>query len=314
MVDVSRYTFDNLVDALHNPQRFLGEYHRIAVDINVRLHNRRGNDGTRVIDEDWDNLIILDACRFDMFEDQNNLEGQLQRRRSLGSESWEFLRSNFAGEEHHDVVYVTANPHAPKLPDGTFHAVVNLLETGWDTDLQTVRPDTVVASTIEAHETYPNKRLIVHFMQPHFPFIGEHGQLLAHKGIDNPINGDTSPDHERHVWGSLGHGRLDTDAVWRAYRENLDIALEHVAELLDELSGKSVVTSDHGNLLGEWTQPLPARGYGHPRGLDVPELRTVPWLVVEGAERRSVISEAPVESTQLGSDVVDDRLTALGYK
>ncbi len=315
MGGTSRYTFDNLVDALYNPERFLGEIYRISVDINVRVHSYRDNsDGTRVIEEDWDNLVILDACRFDMFNEQNILDGRLERRRSLGSESWEFLQENFVGESHHDVVYVTANPHAPKLPAGTFHEVINLLENGWDPELQTVRPATVVDAAVDAHETYPNKRLIIHFMQPHYPFIGEHGQTLTHRGLLNSTEDEDGSNRERHLWGSLGHGRLDIDAVWRAYRENLDIALEAVSGLLDTLSGKSVVTSDHGNLVGERTRPLPARGYGHPRGLDVPELRNVPWLVVEADERRSVVAEEPVESSQLGSDVIDDRLSALGYK
>lgn len=34
-------------------------------------------------------------------------------------------------------------------------------------------PDPVVEAAIAAHEAYPSKRLVAHFMQPHRPFVGE---------------------------------------------------------------------------------------------------------------------------------------------
>ena len=45
------------------------------------------NDGTHIMDEDWDNLIILDACRYDLFEEVNTIDGTLESRISLGSAS-----------------------------------------------------------------------------------------------------------------------------------------------------------------------------------------------------------------------------------
>ena len=313
-MNFEKYNFENFLDGLRNPRIFLGELYRLGVELNIAYHQRtRSEHGVRVAEEDWDNLVILDACRYDMFEGQRFLSGDLQYRRSLGSESWEFLQANFAGEMLHDTVYITANPHASKLPDDTFHAVVDLLEYGWDTEHQTVLPGAMVTAVQRAHERYPNKRLIAHFMQPHFPFIGDAGRRLEHGGIERPSAGG-SGDSKRHVWGSLGHGRISGEDVWTAYRENLDVVLPHVNALLSLVPGKSVVTSDHGNLLGERTRPLPVRGYGHPRGLDVPELRDVPWLVVEGSERRSVVAEPPVDEAGPSKHVVEDRLEALGYR
>lgn len=314
MVGFGRYTLENFAAGLRNPQIFLGELDRLGTDFNIAYHRHTNSaDGTHVAEEDWDNLIILDACRFDMFNEQNNLSGDLQRRRSLGSESWEFLRENFAGEEHHDTVHVTANPHATKLPDKTFHAVVDLLEDGWDPDQRTVLPETMVASTQQAADQFPDKRLLIHFMQPHFPFIGDAGRRLEHSGIEQTSAKDNG-DSKRHVWGSLRHGRISKSQVWKAYRENLEIVLPHVETLLQSLSGKSVVTADHGNLLGERTYPLPVRGYGHPRGLDVPQLRTVPWLVVEGKERRSIVAEPPIDKDSTDEQVIEQRLKDLGYR
>lgn len=313
MVGFGRYTLENFVAGLRNPRLFLGELYRFGVDFNIAYQRHtRSEQGTRVIEEDWDTLVILDACRFDMFEEQNHISGDLQHRRSLGSESWEFLRANFGGGTFHDTVYVSANPYTAKLPNGTFHAIIDLIEDGWDPDQRTVLPETVVTAARQAAETYPDKRLIVHFIQPHFPFIGDAGRRLDHGGIER--SSTETDDSKRHVWGSLGHGRLQKSRVWEAYRENLDIVLPHVETLLESLSGKSVVTADHGNLLGERTRPLPVRGYGHPRGLDAPELRTVPWLVVEGTDRRSVVSDPPVDDADPSEHVVEQRLEALGYR
>lgn len=314
MIDLRRYTLANFVDALFNPRIFLGEIDRIGSEVNRWLQTyEKSPQGDRVADEDWDTLIILDACRFDMFSDQNYIDGRLESRCSLGSESKEFLHGNFGDGTFHDTVYVTSNPYATTLPDDTFHAVINLLEGGWDTELQTVHPETVVEAAKNAYEQFPNKRLIIHFMQPHYPFLGEFGQQLDHKGIDNPLSHETDNDTPREIWGSLGHGRVEKEDVWKAYRENLDFVLPYAEDLLAHIPGKSVVTADHGNLVGERTRPLPVRGYGHPRGFIASELRTVPWLVVEGTERREIVAEQPIETDDMDDDVLEDRLAALGY-
>ena len=314
MADFGRYTLENLMAGFHNPRIFLGELYRFGTSLNIAYHQHlQPEKGTHVLEEDWDNLIILDACRFDMFEDQNYIAGKLERRRSLGSESWEFLQANFDGEELHDTVYVTANPHAPKLPDETFYSVVNLLESGWDSEHQTVLPETVVTAAQEAFKHHPDKRLVIHFMQPHFPFLGDTGRRLEHGGIKGSFT-ETDENSKRHVWGSLRHGRISKTNVWKAYRENLDIVLPYVETLLESLSGKSVVTSDHGNLLGERTHPLPIPGYGHPRGLNIPLLRNVPWLIVEAKDRRSIVAERPIDDSSPAQQVVAKRLNALGYR
>jgi hypothetical protein len=135
------------------------------------------------MNEDWDNLLILDACRYDMFTDRIDLEGTLESRISMGSTSEEFMERNFVGEQFHDTVYVNANPYIPKLglDDDTFHAVVDCLDD-WDIELETVPPEPVARAARNAHERYSDKRLIIHFMQPHAPFIGEYGREMDNGG------------------------------------------------------------------------------------------------------------------------------------
>lgn len=265
--------------------------------------------------EDWDSLLILDGCRYDMFTERIDLPGTLESRISLGSSSEEFMERNFVDEQFHDTVYVSANPFIPKLGlnEGTFHAVVELLDD-WDEQLQTVRPDTVAEAAREAHEQYPNKRLIVHFMQPHTPFIGGLGREMVGGGwtMDHDVEDDPG------IWDRLRDGEdVPLERVWEAYKENLDIVLEEVEPLLSDLNGKSVITADHGNLVGERLSPIPTRQkYGHPYGVHAEELVKVPWFVIQGSNRREISSDSPVESNDetVSDEELEDRLEALGYR
>ena len=315
---LKRYSLDNLVRVLRDPSLLDGEVRRLrddALELNAWCY-RQVNRAERVdvMAEDWDNLVVLDACRHDMYAEQANLGDTLTSKLSPGSESWEFMQESFVGRQFHDTVYVTANPHAYKLPDGTFHAIVNLLDDHWDDDHRTVMPSTMVEQTLAAHEQYPDKRIITHFMQPHFPFVGEKGREMGYAGIEMQLDADEQVD-EPHPWNALFHGETtDEAAILDAYRENLDVALPHVEELVDRLSGKSVVTADHGNLVGERTYPIPLRTYGHPGGLHKRALVEVPWAEIAGDERRDVTAEPPSARESLTDEVIEDRLTNLGYK
>jgi hypothetical protein len=287
----------------------------VPIEVNNLLFRLRHGNGTRVMEEDWDNLFILDGCRYDMFTERIALPGTLDSRISLGSSSEEFMERNFVDEQFHDTVYVSANPFIPKLGlnEDTFHAVVDLLND-WDEELQTVRPDIVAEAARKAHEQYPDKRLIVHFMQPHAPFIGPLGREMVGGGwtIDQDVDDDPG------IWNRLRDGEdVPLERVWEAYKENLDIVLEEVEPLLSDLNGKSVITADHGNLVGERLSPIPTRRkYGHPYGVHAEELVKVPWFVVQGNNRREVSTDSPVESDDesVSGKELEDRLEALGYR
>lgn len=287
----------------------------IPIELNNFVFGLRHGTGTHVMDEDWDNLFILDGCRYDMFSEEVDIDGDLESRISLGSSSEEFLERNFSDREFHDTVYVNANPYIPRLDldEGTFHAVVDTLGE-WDTELQTVRPETVANAARSAHEQYPDKRLIVHFMQPHAPFIGELGRAMVGGGwtMDEEIEGK-----ELGIWNLLREDatQIDLDQVWEAYKENLRVVLDEVEPLLEELNGKSVITADHGNLVGERLSPIPTRRkYGHPYGVHTEGLLHVPWFTVPAEDRRETTPDPPVDREQISGKEIEDRLQALGYK
>jgi len=77
----------------------------------------------------------------------------------------------------------------------------------------------------------------------------------------------------------LSVGRNGTrETLEEYYEENLRLAMEQVVELVQELEGKVVVTSDHGEAFGEqgvWEHHIETH---------IPALVEVPWLEVQGVK------------------------------
>ncbi|MFB6102263.1 MAG: hypothetical protein ABEJ73_06815 [Haloplanus sp.] len=261
-------------------------------------------DGIDVFEEDWDNLLILDACRYDSFAERSTLDGTLESRTSRGSATREWVRANFTNRQLHDVVYVSANPNYRKVADeigADVHAYVDV----WQDDNLVgegntiVPPATVTKHALAAADEYPNKRLLVHYVQPHYPFIGPTGEEHF-----DPTATLKQVSREYDVTGEL---------LARAYRENVELALEAAGRLLQSLSGKTVVSSDHGELLGERLFPIPLRAYGHPAGVYVDELVEVPWHVHERGDRKRIVAETPSERDEVDERELEEQLRNLGY-
>lgn len=296
----------------------------------MRLENRvvgtvqqqfYGNHGIEVMDEDWDNLIVLDACRADIFADVVGEDTFDDYRvvKSKASATPEWMERNFAGKAFGDTVYVSANPWVSKIAADSFHDIVNLWLDEYDileeelADVEvlgelgldfgaTIHPDKVNRRTLETADEYDDKRLIVHYFQPHAPFVGN---LDGTKKNPDEITGI-------HPGEPLARGMVSKEDVWNEYRENLAYVWHHARELASQLDGKTVITSDHGELFGEWLRPFPIRGYAHPIGLRSPEIVDVPWAVIDG-DRRRIVDDS-VRSIGVDQQEVSDRLRDLGYK
>lgn len=240
------------------------------------------DEAVSVMDEEWDNLIVLDACRADFFEDVVNLEryDEYERKISLGSHSSEWTRRNFQGGTFGDTVYVSANPHTSLEAGDAFHRVVELWETDTDEEVGVVPPESVRDATLEAYSEFPDKRLIVHFMQPHGPFIGS----------------------------EIGDDHTNESEYWEAYTENLEYVMGFVDNLLEAIPGETVVTADHGQAYASGLTERLGIG-GHKPRLRFPSLVEVPWAVREG-ERREIRAG---ETNKAMGEQIQDRLEDLGY-
>jgi hypothetical protein len=284
---------------------------------------RRGR-GVDVTAEDWDNLVILDACRYDAFAQENESPGELREVVSAGRESHEFIEQNFLDKHLHDTVYVTANPHVTYIPEGTFHAVIgDPLTDQFDEELGTVPPRAVTQAALNAHDQFPNKRLIIHYMQPHMPPIGD--IRLDFTELQDGFDLVGTDGEFNRFFNLVDDGVIEPAVARKAYRQNLRLVLEEV-DNLEQLSGKTVVTADHGELLGERPCPLMGPSWSHQvtryepqwtpfRFPKCKELCTVPWFVPESdKERREVKASEPVGEERLSEHTAQQQLEALGYR
>jgi len=193
----------------------------------IQLYFRiKGNKGIRVMYESWDNLIILDACRYDFFKEV--VDRNEDYRISCGSSTPEFLIKNFANTKFYDTVYITANPYVDRLVKNSFYRVISVWKTGWDDKLNTVMPETVVKYAIDAEKKYPDKRLIIHFMQPHIPFIKdpEFTNYNLYKRFKVIEKGTHIPPIET-PWTRAFKGELEISEVWKAYKRNLEVVVPY---------------------------------------------------------------------------------------
>jgi hypothetical protein len=258
-----------------------------------------GIDGIDVMAQEWDTLVLLDACRYDTFAEMKpDSWPPVNAVTSRAPNTWEFYQRNFTDGPYTDTVVVTANPRTVELRGDEFHDILKAYEFGWDDDDGTVPPSTMAEATIEAHDRYPNKRILSHWIQPHYPFIGS--SRLAEYRLDTES-----------VWADVNRGLVPPEDVYEAYTETLEMTLPYVEEVFSSVDGRVVLTADHGNAFGERPWFYPLKIYGHPRGVHLPCLITVPWLVVEDGSRRQVETG---NSKQIDPGAsARERLEDLGY-
>ena len=284
-----------------------------------------------IMDEEWDYLIVLDACRYDYFSKLcgDYLQGILEKVYSPASHTLEWCKKSFK-EYYNDVVYVSANPYInSKVKIRGFNAknhffkIIDVWNWGWDEDLGTVHPEKVNEAVQKLKDKHPDKRFIIHYLQPHAPYLSYNlnggfpkPQITRGHVLTGIRNNKTNKILEKslNILGFLAKkiGLFGGNPSWKirellnlppaspmdavrrrygdiglrqAYVGNLKIVLEHIAELVKSLSGVIIVTADHGELLGE-----DGCYSHHPRSTN-PLLREIPWFTIEKKEKRRSIGE-----------------------
>ncbi|AWB26372.1 hypothetical protein [Halococcoides cellulosivorans] len=276
------------------------------------------------LESDWDTCIVLDACRYDVFEDvyDEYLDGTLEKRESLGSSTPEWAYRTLDGD--HDIAYFSGNPFINDLgialkdlkwgascdydwtANDHIKSVIDVWQDEWDDDLGTVPPAGIEASYRDHADLVDEReRTVLHYMQPHAPFLSRDGgpkleqiqEGIKRQGDDDASQGPLGrigdavrPKMERLLEGSelaqkaglwletgttglLSDGTRETGL--KLHEENLRIALEEIATLVEDLDGRVVVTADHGEAFGEegvWEHHIETH---------IPALIDVPWLELD---------------------------------
>jgi len=271
----------------------------------------RMNYGFRPLDHDWDVMILLDACRADLFEEfapQHSLYDQfdtVSSKYSCASTSREWFDKGFGDvsiEERSDVHYVSENPFLSRLELTEFYQVERLWELRAKTGSGTLDPSVVTDQALNVYQNSTAGRFVVHYIPPHAPFF---------HCVDKYSLAETAWGGESHaVWYGLQTGEFDQDEVWEDYGQNLLTVLDEVERLVEHVSGSVVITADHANAMGEFGV------YGHPGYVPVPALKQVPWVRLAGNEVPYEINDLQAAEPEPddSSESVEKRLEALGYK
>jgi hypothetical protein len=275
--------------------------HKILSGGNV-FHDR----GLSIYERDWDLLVILDACRYDLMLEVADEYDWIQSptaERSLDSTTALWMRRNFTDqwrEAMAKTTYVCGNPFSEsELHEDDFNQLIELWASSW-TDPGTVPPEAVTDETISVMREGDPDRVIAHYMQPHCPFL-DRPKLSKGKELDRFGN-----QKWRDVWERLRDGDVTETAVWDGYRANLRQGLDEVEQLLRNVDADQVVVaSDHGNAIGEWGV------YGHPPNLPLWALRTVPWIETTASDTGERDPDSWLTTNATVSR--EEQLSALGY-
>jgi hypothetical protein len=85
--------------------------------------------------------------------------------------------------------------------------------------------------------------------------------------------------------------------------------LDEVETIVQDVEGDIVVTSDHGNAMGEWGV------YGHPARVPIAAIRRVPWAETQGFGNYTYkIKGKENMATDAAEHSLEEHLQALGYK
>jgi len=226
-------------------------------------------------------------------------------------------------KKYHNVIYISGNPYInSKTEVGGFNAqkhfckVIDVWNFGWSKERGTVLPRKINETTLRFFQKFPEKRFIVHYLQPHAPYISV---KFRTKGFPTPntkckhvlagyqgYHGNKSVERftnalgyllaklglVHHPWKLREILKLPPaspkDAVRRmygvtglreAYKENLRIVLQYAAELCNELL--NCKPSRSIVITSDHGEALGENGiYSHPYGSKNPVLLKVPWFKV----------------------------------
>ncbi|SFR45825.1 hypothetical protein [Halogeometricum limi] len=276
--------------------------------------------GTNVFSQDWDLLVVLDACRTDVLREvahEYDFLEPIDTRWSLGSASMEWMTKTFTKKYESDIertAYVSANPYTtgvfshrtvppsnrriPIAPTNygsvdvdTFALLDEVFRYGVDDELGVTPPRTMTDRTIAASREGDYDRIVAHYMQPHEPYIDDEVGLGPH------------------VFERLSNGELDRDEAWESYRGTLRVVLDEVELLLENVDADRVaITADHGEAFGE------LGFYGHTTGFPHPAVRRVPWVETTATDEGTY---DPIVDPQTDADDgefdVGQHLRDLGY-
>lgn len=259
-------------------------------------------------ERDWDWLLVFDACRWDALD--TVLGRPVEPVDTPGHFSTpDWISSVWYQDGWEDVTFVSGNPMTTALtnfdgyPDETLHEYVGeyveAFDTHWDNIDKTCRPDDLTKLA-----TQYDPPVVVHYVQPHTPFIGDLSLNLSSRA--ERLAEEWNLDFEEDTGGSdfyqfVENGYIAPELVRAAYMANLELVLRESSNFWKqpEKFGKVVITADHGEKLGpdHWSHGGPDRN----------ESRVVPWVeFTNGQHPQEAPEKSKSETADSDSGTIDE--------
>lgn len=255
-------------------------------------------------------LVVFDAGRYDYLWPimADLFRGDVQEVYSAARDTFEWISQVWLGD-HQDVTYVSGMVPVTERRDTISHEdfrwrydginpgdsigeIVSLWETEWDNYLSTVPPERLTDCAMEYADA---QKLVVHYNQPHSPYVGT-PKLLGHSD-NRSAKPNTGQPNDQPIWERVRDGEISDHELRMAYIGNAARVLRAVKPLV-QARENVFLTADHGEALGEWGM------YIHDRAPH-PKRRSVPWMEVTGIPGG--------RETTVSMDT-EEKLAALGYR
>lgn len=297
------------VKGLKNPDRALQHLAKKP----FKLIDDYFNYGTNVFEREWDLLVILDACRYDLFAEfapQHSVYSSfdsVEQMYSIASQTPNWMHRTFEGTGDSllsQTLYVSGMGWIEEVDTDELYGVESVWRYASHPEAYVTPPKPVTNESIRNFRIADAERYIAHYAQPHAPFlhcIGKYNSIADGEGGSH------------NVWKGLKTGKFDKSEVWEDYGENLLLVLDEVEILIKNFDGKIAVTSDHGNAMGEFGL------YGHPGREAAPSIRRVPWAIASGLGLNDYrVKDKEEVSTGVSDQDIDldleQHLRDLGYR
>ena len=232
----------------------------------------------------WKYLVILDACRVDIFREaigELGFKGELEPVVTGVDRTAFWYRRYWISDPPLDVRLISANPSPWDV--GSWWAHKSFKEAIWaDVAGAYVKRHPFLPKMLKqnvfAVSQRPEDRYLIHLMPPHLPFQGPEGkQLLRDLGLEAIEKAGIYKAVTD--YGRAGHW----EHLRFCYKESVIDALRALFDYRRLFrGGKTVISSDHSELIGEPGFGEEGR-YRHSRSMRNPDLfellSIVPWFV-----------------------------------
>lgn len=207
---------------------------------------------------DWDVVCVFDACRWDAFEE---MCGESEPVRAPGSNTPTWTQQVWCDPDADwaDVTYISSNPLTTKIRDdesrgGVIEDHVGEYVEAWSSDSEQCvwshRMRTADPWELSKLAKQYDPPMVLHYMQPHTPFVGEVTLGVQGKPEEFPavdLKGfQRQTDLEYHM---VLEGLVTPEYARLAYLKNLEFVWD-ASRRIRKRYDRVITTADHGEELG----------------------------------------------------------------